>query len=137
MRWIVILALVLPAVAQAKIYKWIDSSGGVHYSSVPHGSQSQTVQIHDNHVGSLSKEDAARMNLQVQRERLQRDLNAAPTAAPASIHSDEACTYAKNVRRSYKNDLSRLLRHGYKQSERQSAEDLVSQWDDQVRIYCN
>lgn len=36
MRWLMILALLLPLVAQAEVYRWVDESGNVTYSDRPH-----------------------------------------------------------------------------------------------------
>jgi len=36
MRWLMILALLLPLAAQAEVYRWVDESGNVTYSDQPH-----------------------------------------------------------------------------------------------------
>lgn len=36
MRWLLIMALLLPLAAQAEVYRWVDESGNVTYSDQPH-----------------------------------------------------------------------------------------------------
>jgi len=36
MRWLLILALLLPLTSQAEVYRWVDESGNVTYSDQPH-----------------------------------------------------------------------------------------------------
>lgn len=37
MRWVPLFLLMIPAAAQARIYKWVDAEGGIHYSDSPVG----------------------------------------------------------------------------------------------------
>ena len=44
MRWLLLL-LVLPALAQAQIYRWVDAKGRVHFSQHPVTADAQAVEV--------------------------------------------------------------------------------------------
>ena len=143
MRLLIILFLILSFSVSAQVYKWTDADGNIHFGTQPPPGEQEEVHIRESKTGPMvTDRQRHAMELQEAQDEIQsanrrRSFSTSIEGSESqAVGSSRSCNYAKSVLQSYENDLSRLLKQGYKQYERQKAENRVAEWQDQVNIYC-
>jgi hypothetical protein len=143
MRLLVSLLVVLAFPASAQVYKWTDAEGNVHFGTQPPPGDQEEVHIRESKPGAFGSErQNTTFGVEERREEIEptnrrKSFSSSMETSPTSTSdSSRSCKYAMSVLQSYENKLDRLLQQGYKQYERQRAENNVAEWEDQVSIYC-
>lgn len=143
MRLLIPLLLIFTFPVSAQVYKWTDAEGNVHFGNQPPPGEREEVRIRESKPGAFGTErQSPAFGIEEEREQVEpgnrrKSFSTSLDEAPArSSDSSGSCNYAKSVLQSYENKLDRLLQQGYKQYERQRAENNVAEWEDQVNIYC-
>ena len=151
MRFIIILLATLSTPAVCEIYKWTDENGVTHFGSQPPPGQQETVDIKPasgpgaepgEAPESLIIKQAQMLEaklLEEERARAQQNEARILESFTRATHpaESESCQKAKIILQGYKDDLRTLLKRGYKQSERNRAEDRVRRWQNEVAYYCS
>lgn len=143
MRFLTVILLIVSFSVSAQVYKWTDAAGTVHFGSQPPPGEQQEIHVRKSSPGAFGAETRGRtFELEQRLNRIEsanvRESSNAPVydAPAAPPGPSRACSYAHSVLQSYENSLKRLLKQGYKQRERQRAENRVAEWKDQVNISC-
>lgn len=148
MRLILMLLTALSFSASAQVYKWTDANGVTHFGSQPPPGQQEEVDVKPA-SGSTSdsgavESDIVRQARELERrkaeeaaKRAERRYNEAASTNQESDVESTSCRRAKIVLQGYQRELRTLLKRGYKQSERQDAEDRVARWENEVAYYCS
>lgn len=138
MRLILILLTALSFPAFGQVYKWTDAQGNVHFGTQPPPGDQEQVHIRESKTGKMVTDKQRQMLDRIDEKRAARkDSDSLYSSANDNPSESRSCRRAKLTLEGYQNDLSELLRRGYKQSERRSAEDRVERWEREVEYYCS